>query len=389
MTNAITPDGPLKDLIVVDLTRVLAGPYLTMLLSDMGARVIKVEIPDGGDDARHFGPFVEDESAYFASVNRGKQSIALDLKNSDDRVIFEKLLTKADMLVENFRATALEKLGFGWNVLQKLNPRLIYAAVSGFGHTGPYKDRPAYDMVVQGMGGIMSLTGSDSSQPVRVGTSVGDITAGLFGLSGVLAALYDREKSGKGIKVDIAMLDCQVGILENAISRYFAEDVVPGPMGLRHPSITPFSGLKAKGGEYLIIAAGNNGLFARLCDVLDLRELVDDERFNNNSARTLNNEQLYPLLEQALQIQSASEWLELLQAAGVPCGPINHVGQVVADPQVADRNMIVTAVSETGVEFKMAGNPIKFSNYEDPSTRPAVPALDQHRADILEFLDQE
>ncbi|NQV21059.1 MAG: CoA transferase, partial [Rhodospirillales bacterium] len=228
--------GPLDGVTVVDLTRVLAGPYCTMVLLDLGARVIKVERPEHGDDARHIGPFVDGRSAYFTSLNRGKESLALDLKDEGDRAVFERLLARADVLVENFRGGTMEKLGLGWDDLHARHPRLIYAATSGFGHTGPYKTRAAYDMVVQGMGGIMSLTGHPDSEPTRVGSSVGDITAGLFTAIAVNGALYDREKTGQGIKIDVAMLDCQVAILENAIARYFATGEIPGPIGARHPS---------------------------------------------------------------------------------------------------------------------------------------------------------
>ncbi len=384
VTNPRT--GPLQDVTVIDLTRVLAGPFLTMMLSDLGARVIKVEWPGKGDDARHFGPFVNGESAYFATINRGKESIALNLKDRDDQVILEKLIRKGDILVENFSAGTLDRLGYGWATLQRINPRLIYAAVSGFGHTGPYKDRPAYDLVVQGMGGVMSLTGSEDMPPVRVGTSIGDITAGMFGLSGVLSALYDRERTGKGMKVDVGMLDCQVAILENAISRYFAENVVPGPLGLRHPSITPFAGLKAKNGEYIIIAAGNDGMFHRFCDAIGRKELSTDPRFENNAGRTRHYRSLYSELEKSLEAKSASDWLEIFQNAGIPCGPINNIEQVANDPHVAERNMIVTAQAKSGTQFKMPGNPIKFSGYDDPDTRAGPPANDQDREIILKWI---
>ena len=232
--------GPLADVTVLDLTRVLAGPYCTMVLADLGARVIKVERPGGGDDARAIGPFVKGQSAYFMSLNRGKESISLDLRDPADREIFEKLLPRADVLVENYRAGVMEKLGYGWETLHSRHPRLIYAAASGFGHTGPYAGRPAYDLVAQGMGGLMSLTGQPGSEPTRVGTSIGDIAAGLFTAVGVNAALYHRQLTGDGTKIDVAMLDCQVALLENAIARYVATAQVPGPLGSRHPSITPF-----------------------------------------------------------------------------------------------------------------------------------------------------
>ena len=378
-------DGPLAGIVVVDLTRVLAGPYCTMQLVDLGARVIKVERPDGGDDARHIGPFVGGKSAYFGSLNRGKQSIALDLKAAPDRAIFEKLLARADVLVENFRPGTMEKLGFGWEDLQPRFPRLIYAAVSGFGHTGPYSHRPAYDIVVQGMGGIMSLTGQPGGEPARVGTSLGDIVAGLFTTVGINAALASRDSSGLGTKIDVSMLDSQVAILENAIARYAATGSVPGPLGTRHPSITPFAAFAAKD-AHVIIAAGNDALFRTLCTCLERPLLAEDSRFATNDLRTQHEAALRIELESALLQRTAATWLELLQQAGVPSGPINDVEQVLSDPQVRARNMLVRVEDpETGTQ-EMAGNPIKFSNHPDPETRGAVPALDGDRAAILREL---
>ena len=382
-----TRKGPLDGIVVVDLTRVLAGPYLTMMLSDMGARVIKVEIPETGDDARHFPPFVEGESAYFATINRGKESITLDLKNNEDREVFEKLVRRSDVLVENFRAGTMDKLGYDWDSLAKINAGLVYAAVSGFGHTGPYSDRPAYDLVVQGMGGVMSMTGTKETAPMRVGTSIGDIAAGMFGLSGVLAAIYDREKTGKGCKIDVGMLDCQVALLENAISRYFADGKVPGPIGIRHPSITPFAGLRAKHNEYVILAAGNDKMFAHLCRTIGCPELIEDPRFVTNPDRTEHCDALYEELEKVLAHKTSAEWLDVLNQAGIPCGPINDIGHVVEDPHVLERNMIVSAMSGTGAEFRMPGNPIKLSSYHDPDTRQAAPALDGHRDSIMAFIN--
>ena len=260
-------DGPLKGLLVLDLTRVLVGPYCTMVLSDLGARVIKVEAPEIGDDSRKFGPFIEEQSAYFISLNRGKESIALNLKNEEDKKIFEKILAKADILVENFKPGTLEKWGYGWSDLKDKYPKLIYASASGFGQTGPMKELPAYDMVVQGMGGLMSVTGQPNSEPTRVGTSIGDITAGLFTAIGVNAALFDRTKTGKGSHIDVSMLDCQIAILENAIARYLSKGEIPQPMGSRHPSIAPFEAFKTKD-SYIIIAAGNEKLFQGMCEVL-------------------------------------------------------------------------------------------------------------------------
>jgi CoA:oxalate CoA-transferase len=385
-----TREGPLAGLLILDLTRVLAGPYCSMQLAELGARVIKVERPGSGDDARAIGPFIGDRSAYFSSLNRGKESIALDLGDADDRRRFERLLAHADILLENFRPGAMERLGYGFEALHAKWPRLIYAAASGFGHTGPYSPRPAYDMVVQAMGGVMSLTGPEGGPPTRVGTSVGDITAGLFTAIGINAALYARSQSGLGQKIDVAMLDSQVAILENAIARNQATGEVPGPIGARHPSITPFGAFDTRDGA-IVIAAGNDALFASLLGSLDRSALLDDPRFASNAARTDNQSALKVELETVLRGDSSAAWLERLEAAGVPCGPINDVAAVLADPQVQARNMLVSIEEEDGSILKAAGNPIKLSSMSDPTTRRAAPRLDAHRAAlIVEFgLDED
>jgi CoA:oxalate CoA-transferase len=372
--------GPFADVTVLDLTRVLAGPYCTMVLADLGARVIKVERPGAGDDARAFGPFAGGRSAYFASLNRGKESVALDLKDGADRAIFEALLARADVLVENFRPGTLERLGYGWEDLAPRFPRLVYAAVSGFGASGPYSGRPAYDVIAQAMGGIMSLTGHPDAPPTRVGTSIGDIAAGLFTAIGVGAALHHRSASGRGTKIDVAMLDAQVAILENAIARYLATGEVPGPLGSRHPSIAPFAAFAAAGG-HLVLAAGNDALFAKLCAVLGRPSLAVDPRFATNEARVRGEAALRGELEAALAARTVAEWLPLLEAAGVPCGPIQDVAQVLADPQVAARNMVIRAG-----DARMAGNPVKLAAFPDPAQRAPAPELDQDRAAILREL---
>jgi CoA:oxalate CoA-transferase len=378
--------GPLSGIIVLDLTRVLAGPYCTMILSDLGARVIKVESPDRGDDAREIGPFVDGKSAYFMSLNRGKESIALDLKEEGDRRIFERLLPHADVLVENYRAGTMEKLGYGWDSLHALHPRLIYAAASGFGHTGPYSHRPAYDIVAQAMGGIMSLTGAPGGPPTRVGTSVGDIAAALFTAVGVSAALYDRERSGQGQKIDVAMLDCQVAILENAIARYQATGEVPGPLGSRHPSITPFGSFATRDG-FLIIAAGNDALFETLCRALDRPDLSQRPEFASNDLRTQNEALLRTELEATLAARDNAEWLSRLESASVPCSPINDVAQVLADPQVRARNMVVHIDDPAAGSLDIAGNPIKLSGFPDPHSRGPAPELDAQRDALLAELE--
>ena len=375
-------NGPLKDLLVVDLTRVLVGPYCTMILSDLGARVIKIEAPETGDDSRKFGPFIKDYSAYFMSLNRGKESIALNLKNEDDKKIFEKILSKADILVENFKPGTLEKWGFGWKQVSKKYPKLIYASASGFGQTGPLKELPAYDMVVQGMGGLMSVTGQPNSEPTRVGTSIGDITAGLFTAIGINAALYDRVKTGKGMYIDVSMLDCQIAILENAIARYLSKNEIPKPMGSRHPSIAPFEAFKTKD-SYIIIAAGNDKLFENLCIALELDNLIKDERFNSNLSRSENMDNLKKILEDKLVKDTTNNWVKKLEKLKIPCGPIFNIKEAVENPQVQARNMIVKAYHKVIGDFKLAGNPIKMSAYKDESTRGNIPDLDEHREKIL------
>jgi len=380
--------GPLAGIVVLDLTRVLAGPYCTMVLANLGARVIKLERPGTGEDSRGFGPYVNGESAYFISLNHGKESIALDLKHGPDRAVFDRLLAKSDVLVENFRPAALARLGYDWPTLHERFPRLVYAACSGFGQTGPYAGRPAYDMVVQAMGGVMSITGQPGGPPIRVGTSIGDITAGLFTVIGIQAALWERAATGQGQLVDVAMLDCQVAILENAIARFVATGQSPKPMGGRHPSITPFEAYHAADG-YIIVAAGNDTLFARAVIAVGRPELADDPRFRANSDRNAHADDLKAELETALGAGTVAYWLETLQRAGVPCGPINDIEAVVGDPHIRARNMIATLADGPNAGFAIAGNPIKLSGHADPVTRAAPPALDGDRARILDWLNEE
>jgi CoA:oxalate CoA-transferase len=376
------PSGPLAGLLVVDLTRVLAGPYCTLMLAELGARVIKVERPGHGDDAREVGPFIGGKSAYFMSLNRGKESIALDLGAERDREIFEKLLRVADVLVENYRPGVLAKHGYAWPALHERFPRLVLASISGFGQTGPYAHRPAFDMVVQAMGGVMSLTGHPGGPPTRVGTSIGDITAGLFGTIGVLAALNERAQTGRGRHVDVAMLDAQVAILENALARYAATGVVPGPLGARHPSIAPFAAFRARDG-HLVIAAGHDPAFRRVCEVLGAPELARDERFDSIPKRVGNADALGMEIEKRLAARDVADWLARLERAGVPCGPIHDVAGVLADPQVRARHMIVSVDDPKAGRLEMPGNPIKLDGAPDPETRPPAPELDADRAKIL------
>ncbi|SHM31767.1 CoA:oxalate CoA-transferase [Roseovarius litoreus] len=380
--------APLAPITVLDLTHVLAGPFASMTMADLGAHVIKVERPGSGDDTRSFPPFKADKSAYFATLNRGKQSVALDLKADADRALFDRLLERADVILENYRPGTMEKLGYGWETLHARYPRLIYGAVSGFGHTGPDALRPAYDMVVQARGGVMSITGEKDREPVRVGASIGDIIAGMYMLQGVLAALYDRERTGLGRKVDVAMLDGQLAILEHAVAITSVTGTPPGPSGARHPSITPFETYHAADGLF-VIAAGNDALFARLCDVLGL-PLAEDPRFATNPARCENARMLKRLIEAVTIDQPKAQWIERLVAAGVPTGPIQNVAEAMRDPQILARNMVVDVLDAAGKPaFTAAGNPIKISGMEDPKTRGPAPDLDGDRAAILDWLARD
>lgn len=389
MTQNAVPDisksGPLSGILVVDLSRILAGPYCTLLMAEMGARVIKVEPPKGGDDARAYGPFINGKSTYFASVNRGKESIALDLKSDADRKIFEQLLEKADVVVENFRPGTMEKLGYGWETLHQKYPNLIYAAASGFGHTGPNSKDPAYDMVMQGQGGIMSITGNEGQPPSRVGMSIGDIGAGLYTAVAVNAAIVHRLKTGESTKVDIAMFDCQLALLENAIMRYTVEKEIPGPLGARHPTITPFEAFATSDGS-MIIAAGNDSLFIKMCGALGLSDMATNPEYKSNALRQKSQKKLKHEIESVLKTNTTDHWIAVVSKGGVPCGPINNIAQALEHPQVAARNMVVEVPDGSGGTLKLAGNPLKMSAFADPTTRAPAPDLDGDRQAILASL---
>lgn len=371
----------LKGVKILDLTRVLAGPYCTMMLADMGADVLKIEVPTAGDDSRAFGPFVEGESAYFMSINRNKKSMTLNLKTEGGKKILKELVKDFDVIVENYKPGTMEKLGVGYDVLKEINPDIIYAACSGFGHSGPYMKKPAYDAIVQAMGGVMSITGAENGEPTRVGASIGDIIAGIFTATGVLTALYSREKTGKGQKIDVAMLDCQVAVLENAIARYFINGEAPKPIGNRHPSITPFESFNTKDGK-IMIAIGNDRLWAKFCKVAGREELIEQEEFKTNGLRTKNYKSLRPIVAEILKSECTDKWLSVFDNEDIPATEINTIDKVVINPQVLARDMIVETEHPKAGKFKMPGIPVKLS--ETPGAiRTCAPMLGQHTEEVL------
>ncbi|MBF4693550.1 CaiB/BaiF CoA transferase family protein [Fusibacter ferrireducens] len=375
----------LKGIKVLDLTRVLAGPYCTMILADMGADVIKVEAPIKGDDSRQFGPYVNGESAYFMSINRNKRSITMNLKNPEAKKEFFKLIKSVDVVTENFKPGTMEKLGLGYDVLKEINPQIIYAATSGFGHTGPYSARPAYDGVVQAMGGIMSITGQKGGKPTRVGPSVGDIMAGMFTAIGILGALHYRTEHGIGQKIDVSMLDCQVAVLENAISRYMATGVSPKPEGNRHASIVPFEPFDTSDGE-IMIAVGNDSIWQKFCTQIQREDLISDTLFATNPLRSENYEHLRPILGDIIKTKTTSEWQAIFDANGIPNGPINNIESVVNDPQVNHREMIVEMDHPIANKIKIPGVPIKMSVTQG-TVHKASPILGEDTADILKTMN--
>ena len=373
--------SPLNGIKVLDLTRVLAGPYATMLLGDLGAEVIKIEQPGTGDESRNFGPFKNGFSLYFMSVNRGKRSVTLDLKTERGKTIFKQLLEQTDILVENFRPGTMAKLGLDYDTLKAEHPSLIYAACSGFGQTGPYAQQGAYDMIIQGMGGIISITGEPEGPPVRVGTSISDITAALFTTIGILSALHHRNQTGKGQFVDVAMLDSLVAVLENAVVRYFATGEAPKPLGARHPAITPFEAFASADG-HVIIALGNDTLWAKFCEHVNRQELISDERFRTNADRTENHGELFPILSEIMSQRTTNDWIDALGNIGVPCGPINTMDKVVTHPQVQAREMITRVTHHITGSVEVPGVPIKLSETPGNVDAPA-PSLGEHTTEIL------
>lgn len=374
---------PLEGLFVLDLTRVLAGPFCTMLLCDMGAAVVKVERPDGGDDSRTFSPMINGESAYFMSINRGKKSITLNLKAPEGKVLFERLVGKADVLVENFKPGVMKKLGFSYERLKELNSSLIYTALSGFGHSGPMSQRTAYDLIIQGLSGIMSITGPDRDHPTKTGSSIADIFCGTFACIGILAALHNRRKNGEGQMVDVAMLDSMIAVLENAIARFSATGRIPEPIGNSHPSIAPFASFATLDGQ-INIAIGNDSIWRKFCMAIERPELCEDPRFSTNPERVRNIIELTKIISVTLSGKTTRGWLDLFQELDIPSGRINNIADLFTDPQVLAREMIVD-VPQKGFNIKMPGVPIKFSATPAGICGPA-PSLGENNGEIYQEL---
>ena len=375
--------GPLEGIRILDLSWVLSGPFATMILSDLGAEVIKIERLEVGDIARGNGPFVKGLSSYFLSLNRGKRSVTLNLASEQGKDIFLKLVEHVDVVVQNFTPGTMEKLGLSYETLKQRNPKIIYAACSGFGQTGPYATKLAFDVIVQAMGGIMSITGEPGGPPIRPGASIGDIAAGLFLCIAILACLQERHVSGQGQMIDISMLDCQVAIQENAFVRYLNTGVVPQALGTRHPVFTPFQVFPTKDG-YIAIAmmGGVRDQWPLYCAIIGHLELIDDERFQTGWLRTQNYEVLEPILNEAMKTKTTQEWLEELEQAEIPCGPVNTIDKVAADPQTQAREMIIDVHHPKAGSFKVTNTPIKLSRTPSKLER-ASPDLGEHTKEVL------
>jgi crotonobetainyl-CoA:carnitine CoA-transferase CaiB-like acyl-CoA transferase len=374
--------SPLSGLTVVDLTRVLSGPYCTMILGDLGARVIKIEQPGRGDDTRHWGPpFVAGESAYFLSVNRGKESLTLDLKHPAARPIVDALLDRADVLVENFRPGTTARLGLSYAEVHARWPRLVYCSISGFGQAGPRREEAGYDAVIQAEGGLMSITGAADGPPFRLGVAISDIVSGMFAAQGITAALLARERTRLGQHVDVGMLDATAALLTYQAGIYFTTGQTPGRMGNRHPTIAPYETFPAADGEF-VLAVGNDEQWRRFCPAIGAADLLEDERFATNGGRVENYAALRPMLMAKLQARTRAEWAQVLKAAGVPSGSVRDVAEVLRDEHLQARGMVATVHHPTIGALSVLGVPVKLS--ETPgAVRSAPPVLGQHTESIL------
>jgi crotonobetainyl-CoA:carnitine CoA-transferase CaiB-like acyl-CoA transferase len=375
--------GVLSGIRVVDFTRVVAGPYCTMLLGDLGAEVIKIEQPGKGDDTRSWGPpFVGGESAYFLSVNRNKKSVCLDLNNEDDLKVVHRLVAESDVVIENFRSGIMERFGLGYEDWRERHPRLIYCSISGYGRSGPYKDRAGYDVIVSAMGGLMGITGTPEGEPVKTGVALTDVITGLYAFSAIQTALYHRERSGQGQRLDVSLLSAELAALINAASNYLVAGEVPQPQGSAHGSIVPYQAFRAADG-YIVIGAANDKLFQKLCLALAHPEWASDERFRTNAERVKNREALISLIEDALQAESVATWEPLLAQAGIAVGPVNRMDQVFQDPQVMHSQQVVSLAHPTAGDVRLVGPAVNYSLTPAEITSPP-PLLGEHTQEIIQ-----
>ena len=376
-------EGLLQGVRVIDLTRILAGPYCTMMLGDLGAEVIKIEAPGRGDDTRHWGPpFTESgEAAYFMCVNRNKRSLTLNLKSERGLEILKDMISQGDVLVENFKAGTLSRWGLDYERLQELRPGLIYCTVTGYGYTGPYSSRPGYDFIVQAMGGFMSITGPKEGDPHRAGVAIADISAGMFAASAVLAALYARERTGEGQRIDMALLDSQIALLTYAASNYFVSGETPARHGNAHPNIVPYQSFTARDGQFAF-AAGNDSQWEKFCGAVDRPQWLHDERFRTNSARVQNRDLVAAALDDLFVTRDAAHWLALCEQIGLPAGPINSIDRVFEDAQVQAREMRVTAQHSENGDVPLLNSPLRIPT-APTSIRRAPPTLGEHTEEVL------
>ncbi len=374
--------GPLEGIRILDATWALSGPFGTMTLCDLGAETIKVERLGDGDMARANIPFYKELSLYFASLNRGKKSIAIDLKTEDGKTLFLELIKHVDIFVENFLPGTMDRLGLGYEVLKKQNPKLIYAACSGFGQTGPYREKPALDIIAQGMSGIMSITGEEGGPPLRVGVSIGDIIAGLFLAIGILSAFIERQKSGLGQIIDVSMLDSQVAIMENAFARYLNTGEIPQRIGTRHQAVAPFQAFKTKDGYIVLSAGGGIEQWAVFTELIGRPELLSDDRFDNPGLRTKHHKILEPILAEALKEKTTQEWIAKFEPHGIPCGPLNSIPDVAVDPQVLHREMFVEVADYKERKIRICNTPVKLSR-TPAKLKKGAPGLGEHTHEVL------
>ncbi|WP_096203204.1 CaiB/BaiF CoA transferase family protein [Bacillus sp. FJAT-45350] len=375
--------GALDGIKVLDLTRVLAGPYSTMILGDLGAEVIKVEAPGGSDDTRHWGPpFKGTESAYYLCANRNKRAITLNLKTEEGRGILKKLIKQSDVVIENFKSGTMAKWGLGYEEIKTLNPSIILCSITGFGQYGPYQNLPGYDFIIQAMSGLMSITGDEQSGPMKVGVAISDIITGLYSNIGILAALQERNKSGEGQCIDISLYDSQISALANVASNYLISGNIPGLLGNQHPNIVPYQPFPTKDGE-MVIAVGNDGQFIRFCSLLGLEHIAVDERFATNAKRLENRELLVTEIAVQMKTKESNEWLKLLNENGIPAGPIQNMKDVFNDPQVKERNMVLEMDHPTAGSIKLVGSPLKLSR-TPVEIKSHPPVAGEHTDEVLE-----